>query len=264
MFEHHEAISKAKHKAKAATWQVRALLDGRPGDLQPLSIDQHLRMLDLQDDGAHERNAWLGLVARIDQFHPDRPDDWRYLAQAGPRFRVLLIGGDDATRIEERLQLARPVLPNKTLVAVINRCDARQVAHMLRSGADDVFRVGMDPLEARARLQGLLRREQMRSSARPAAPARKSFSQADRLASRYGLSQVEAEMLDVLVQRANELVPYADLRLEKAGYARNASLKSLAVRIHHLRWKVGEEWTIRNVRGRGYRLEAAAPSAGIY
>lgn len=258
MFQHHEAIRKAKHDAGQAQGNVHALFHGELDPILAGAVDQHLRMLDLQDEGARERNVWIELVARIDQFHPERQDDWRYLAQAGPRFRLLLIGGDDPAAIEERLQLAREVLPNKVLVAVVNRCNASDIAQLLRCGADDVFRVGMDPLEARARLQGMLRRDKIRNTGQAAVPEASQQSwQAGALASRYGLSQTEGEMLAVLLSRQDQLVPYSALQFEPRDGGEARSRKSLTVRVHHLRSKIADEWVIHNVRRHGYILKAA-------
>lgn len=260
MFQHHEAIRKAKHDAGQAQGNVHALFHGELDPIQAGAVDQHLRMLDLQDEGARERNVWIELVARIDQFHPERQDDWRYLAQAGPRFRLLLIGGDDPAAIEERLQLAREVLPNKVLVAVVNRCNASDIAQLLRCGADDVFRVGMDPLEARARLQGMLRRDKLRTMGRtPLSDASEQSGEVGRLMSRYGLSRTEGEMLAVLLTHRDQPVPYAALQSEQQGAGEPRSLKSIAVRVHHLRTKVADDWVIENVRRHGYVLKAALP-----
>ncbi len=258
MFQHHEAIRKAKQGADQMQGNVHALFRGEPGSFQTSAIDQHLRMLDLQDEGSRERAVWFELVARVDQFHPDKQDDWRYLAQAGPRFRLLLIGGNDPAVMEERLRLAREVLPNKVLVAVINRCDAKDVARLLQSGADDVFRIGMDPLEARARLQGMLRRDKIRSMGQaPLLEASQQSWQAGALASRYGLSQTEGEMLAILLARRDQLVPYSALHFEQQDGCETRSRKSLTVRVHHLRSKVADDWVIHNVRRHGYILKAA-------
>jgi len=148
------------------------------------------------------------------------------------------------------------------IIMLTARTEEQDRVFGLEAGADDYLPKPFRPRELLARIRAVLRRTGQVSGAAPAVveagalrlnPATREAWIGERPLSLTGF---EFEILDVLSRSAGRVVSRDEL--SAVLYQRQATPyeRSLDVHIHHLRQKLGDDCTIRTVRGVGYLFAA--------
>lgn len=154
---------------------------------------------------------------------------------------------------------------NVPILVLTARDDERSVVLGLRSGADDYLVKPVKLVELLARIEAVTRRAG-RSSGAPQHAIVLDDLDIDldrRIASKAGaplpLTATEFELLALLARHAGSVVTREQILDALWGDAFLASSRSLDVHLTGLRAKLQKPGFIINVRGVGYRVEAAAP-----
>lgn len=231
----------------SANFAVNQQISRRP-------FGHHLRLLDMDGPDAEARRRWLQKVVNVEQVYELGMGDTCYLAQASATFSLLLFSGSDTTELASHLRSVRGTLPSKILVPLLSWNCREDAARLLMAGADDVLHKDMDTSEAKLRLLSLLHRRKWRSTRSRNHAARNRECQLASIATRFELSAKEAEVLESLLNGRDKVVPYAQF-VSKSLLDSDKGHKGLALIVHRLRSKLGTDWVIRNVRGKGYFLE---------
>lgn len=126
----------------------------------------------------------------------------------------------------------------------------------LQAGADDYMSKPFDLTELAARLHSLIRRAAGRATqiiqhgSLQFDPGTLQVSMNNKP---INLSRREITVLETLLQHPGRVVTAAQLQDRLYGWAEGIESNAVAVHIHNLRRKLGEDW-IETVRGMGYRL----------
>lgn len=126
----------------------------------------------------------------------------------------------------------------------------------LQAGADDYMSKPFDLTELAARLHSLIRRAAGRATqiiqhgSLQFDPGTLQVSMNNKP---LNLSRREITVLETLLQHPGRVVTAAQLQDRLYGWAEGIESNAVAVHIHNLRRKLGEDW-IETVRGMGYRL----------
>lgn len=132
----------------------------------------------------------------------------------------------------------------------------------LQAGADDYLSKPFDLTELAARLHSLVRRSAGRATHTiqhgdlQFNPQTLQVTLKDKT---LNLSRREVTVLDTLLQQPGRVVTSAQLQDRLYGWAEGIESNAVAVHIHNLRRKLGDEWIV-TVRGVGYRLGAVNES----
>ncbi|RAX16204.1 response regulator [Pseudarthrobacter sp. AG30] len=179
-------------------------------------------------------------------------------------FRVILLdlGLPDMDGLEVLRKLRQ--VTDVPILILTARDDERSVVLGLRSGADDYLVKPVKLVELLARIEAVTRRAG-RSRGTPQEVivlGDVEIDLAKRTASRAGepvpLTATEFELLALLASHAGSVVTREQILDALWGDAFLASSRSLDVHLTGLRAKLGKPGFIINVRGVGYRVEAAA------
>jgi DNA-binding response OmpR family regulator len=181
------------------------------------------------------------------------------------KFQVILLdlGLPDMDGLEVLRKLRQ--VTDVPILILTARDDERSVVLGLRSGADDYLVKPVKLVELLARIEAVTRR----SGRRRGTPqevivlddveidlARRSASKAGQP---LALTATEFELLALLARHAGSVVTREQILDALWGDAFLASSRSLDVHLTGLRAKLQKPGFIINVRGVGYRVEAAAP-----
>jgi DNA-binding response OmpR family regulator len=222
------------------------------------SIDEfgRVRIIELADKTARERSEWLSQVINCDQRFSYNESNQAYLCQARNSFDVILISGDDDTRIRAILREFRILLPSKMVVIVLTRYNISKSVSFLKAGAADVFDCSMPACEAICRLNAIIRRIRW-SNERQQRIDTDEWAERARIG-RFCVADVtpmEKRILYALYEKKHGVVPYYLLASRAKSTASSYNgYKCLHVMIHHLRKKLVSGVEIVNVRGMGYRM----------
>ncbi|MGX5715964.1 response regulator transcription factor [Arthrobacter sp. MAHUQ-56] len=180
-------------------------------------------------------------------------------------FRLILLdlGLPDMDGLEVLRKLRQ--VTDVPILVLTARDDERSVVLGLRSGADDYLVKPVKLVELLARIEAVTRRAG-RSSGVPQHTIVLDDLDIDldrRVASKAGaplpLTATEFELLALLARHAGSVVTREQILDALWGDAFLASSRSLDVHLTGLRAKLQKPGFIINVRGVGYRVEAAAP-----
>lgn len=180
-------------------------------------------------------------------------------------FRLILLdlGLPDMDGLEVLRKLRQ--VTDVPILVLTARDDERSVVLGLRSGADDYLVKPVKLVELLARIEAVTRRAG-RSSGAPQHTIVLDDLDIDldrRVASKAGaplpLTATEFELLALLARHAGSVVTREQILDALWGDAFLASSRSLDVHLTGLRAKLQKPGFIINVRGVGYRVEAAAP-----
>jgi two-component system response regulator QseB len=133
------------------------------------------------------------------------------------------------------LQWSRQQKKTAAVVIITARDDVKSRVAGLDAGADDYLVKPFDLDELAARLRAITRRSAGRAQS-------------------LGLTAKEYALLAALMREPGRLVTRAELEEQLYGWGEEIASNSVEVHIHNLRRKLGEDF-IRNVRGRGYRVD---------
>ncbi len=198
------------------------------------------------------------------QIAPDRVKALALLSTAHPDLVLVDVNGEtlslvDAIRSGEGL--AGRIDPDVPLIVLSRDADRLQRIRVLERGGDDIVRKPFAYPELRARIAAVLRRSQMRRSARilRAGPiAIEVRSRAVRVADRpVELSAKEYELLITLAGEPTRVFTRAELMRAVWGRETFGRSRTLDSHAHRLRRKLcgdGEDRLVVNVWGVGYRL----------
>jgi DNA-binding response OmpR family regulator len=191
---------------------------------------------------------------------------------ASERFDVVLLdlglpaGPADAHGPRDGLDVLRALRARRdaTPVIVLTARDARgDKVSGLDAGADDYLVKPFDLDELHARIRAVVRRHAGRAEPLMA-HAGITLDPATRQVTKDGaavlLSAREFAVLEALLQRPGALLSRAQLEDRLYGWGEEIESNAVSVYIHQLRRKLGAD-VIRTVRGVGYYLGAAGPSA---
>jgi two-component system response regulator CpxR len=204
-----------------------------------------------------------------------RGDEGLARARAGEHSLVVLdvmMPGMNGFELLRRLRAEGSAVPVLMLTARGEDVD-RIVG--LEIGADDYLPKPFNPRELVARIQAILRRVRTRAAAGPAAPERIAVGDVEvdtgtRHVRRAGraveLTNVEYEILVLLLQAAGRVVRREELVRSALGRELSLFDRSIDMHISHLRKKlghrVGEVERIKTVRGVGYIYARQAEDKG--
>jgi two-component system, OmpR family, response regulator QseB len=145
------------------------------------------------------------------------------------------------------------------VVIITARDDVRSRIAGLDAGADDYLVKPFDLDELAARIRAVTRR----TAGRAEAIARSgdvvldaSRREVKRGEETLNLTAKEYSLLAALMREPGRLVTRAELEEQLYGWGEEIASNSVEVHIHNLRRKLGEDF-IRNVRGRGYQVDAS-------
>ena len=150
------------HKSAAIDCHVRSsgreetLSDGHHLAIQPYEIST--RILGMPDKTRAERLDWLRYVISSNDHRPLQGDIELSLTQSERQVDCLLLHGRDIRRMKQLVRRIHQLMPWKMLVCLLDDVSSKDIAELLFSGADIVFSLGMDAVEARARLRSAYRR----------------------------------------------------------------------------------------------------------
>ncbi|WP_246465404.1 hypothetical protein [Novosphingobium jiangmenense] len=207
-----------------------------------------------------ERVHWVGAWATIEQEMTYSPWNTRLLAQAGTRFDVVLVHGDEDRRVAHLLREFREVYPSKLMIAVLSHARAAERALLYRAGADAVFDLFSEGGVANAWLMNAIKRQEGLTT-EPAAGTVQSRLVA--LLGSQNFTRAEAEFIHQLEQSAGRPVSYSSLaQLTRRTKTRDPR-KSIQVMICRLNAKLQGLLKIRNVREEGYQIDSNALEAAV-
>lgn len=215
-----------------------------------------VRVIGLRDRGYAARFAvvqrWLPDASE----HTFDDNDTQVLSQASYSLDMLVLHGKDIDRMGRILKGWRSVLPSKVLVAVVATSDAHERSALLHSGADTVLEIEMADRLVSSWLGALLSRAAQNAQAADAAAPLVP------LPSEFGITAREQSLLDVLLRRTNDTVPYANLLSALGKPLGKESHGTLRVAICKLRKKVSSSIRIYNCTGAGYGASVLQTRAG--
>jgi DNA-binding response OmpR family regulator len=167
----------------------------------------------------------------------------------------------DGLALLRSLRARRDALP---VLVITARDTVKHRIEGLDAGADDYLVKPFDLDELAARVRALLRRAAGRAEPLVAHgpltidPAKREV----RLrGAAVALSAKEYALVAALTERPGIILSRAQLEERLYGWGEEVSSNAVEVHVHNLRRKLGEE-TIRNVRGVGYTIDAAADADG--
>jgi two-component system, OmpR family, response regulator QseB len=147
---------------------------------------------------------------------------------------------------------------HKTAVVIITaRDDVRSRIAGLDAGADDYLVKPFDLDELAARIRAVTRRTAGRAESIARSgdvvldASRREVKRGDEA---LNLTAKEYALLAALMREPGRLVTRAELEEQLYGWGEEIASNSVEVHIHNLRRKLGEDF-VRNVRGRGYRVD---------
>lgn len=227
-----------------------AVLDGSP----------LVRVIGLPGRTYDERVHWIATWANVEREMTYSPWNTGLLAQAGTRFDVILVHGDEDRRVGHLLREFREVYPSKLMIAVLSHARAAERALLYRAGADAVYDLFSEGGVADAWLASALKRQDS-FTAVPATAVSQSRLLA--LLGAHSFTRAEAEFIHLLEQSAGRPVSYTILgqmtRRARTGDPR----KSIQVMICRLNAKLSGLLKIRNVREEGYQIDGEALEAAL-
>jgi DNA-binding CsgD family transcriptional regulator len=134
-----------------------------------------VRVIGLPGRTYDDRVHWVGAWATIEQEMTYSPWNTRLLAQAGMRFDVVLVHGDEDRRVAHLLREFREVYPSKLMIAVLSHARAAERALLYRAGADAVFDLFSEGGVASAWLLNAIKRQEGLMVERPVPTSRASL-----------------------------------------------------------------------------------------
>lgn len=225
------------------------------------------RILGLADKSRSQRLQWLQNVISSLDHRLIREDIELSLAQAENQFDCLIIHGRDFRRMGQLVRRIHKLMPGKLLACLLDDATSKEAAEMLVGGADIVFSLRMDHVEARARLRSAYRRhaglfDQWLDANVGGGTA------IDPLVLRKAESEVpfkslrrrERLIFKALLAKAGQLVTYEELEkvISLSMSANIASCKdvrkALKIAISRVRSILPDDLGVSNKSGRGYTL----------
>ena len=216
-----------------------------------------VRVVGLRDKGYARRRATVQRWLPHASDHAFDENDTQVLSQAVRPFAMLVLHGKDVDRMSRIIKGWRSVLPSKVLVAVVDASVARDRSALLQSGCDAVLETDMADVLVVSWLGALLSRAlQTEPAVEVAAPP---FS----LPPELGITPREQSLLELLLRRANETVPYAHLLAVLDKPLGEEGQGALRVAICNLRKKVASCIRIYNSTGAGYGARVLQAGAAL-
>lgn len=227
-----------------------SLMDGAP----------LVRVIGLPGRTFDKRVHWVAEWANVEREMTYSPWSAGLLAQAGTRFDVVLVHGDEDRRVAHLLREFREVYPSKLMIAVLSHARAAERSLLYRAGADSVFDLFSEGEVAQAWLANAIRRQED-FTATPAKAA--AHSRLVAMLGSHSFTRAEVEFVNLLEQSAGRPVSYAALaQLTRRTTTRNPR-KSIQVLICRLNVKLAGLLKIRNVRDEGYQIDSDALEIAI-
>lgn len=217
-----------------------------------------IRLLEFPDRTCAARRMWLDQVLLVAQVHKISSSNEVHYAQASKPFKMMLISGDDISRVLRVIRDIRQSLPNKILIPVVSCCVPGNSAHLLNSGADDVFHLGMSKQEAEARLNALNRRLNWRQEADYKHAKNKELAllteQKIRACLENNVTDQQFAILKVLWNSMNNFITPRTLQVAGSMHSQPMSKKALHVAVHLIRRKIKQNYIIETGPDGKYRL----------
>lgn len=219
-----------------------------------------VRVIGLPGRTYDERVHWVAAWANVEREMTYSPWNTVLLAQAGTRFDVILVHGDEDRRVAHLLREFREVYPSKLMIAVLSHARAAERALLYRAGADAVYDLFSEGGVADAWLASAMKRQDSFA----AVPAKAvSHSRLVALLGAHSFTRAEAEFIHLLEQSAGRPVSYTTLG-QMTRRAKTADpRKSIQVMICRLNAKLSGLLKIRNVREEGYQIDSEALEAAV-
>lgn len=120
--------------------------------------DVAVRIVGLRDRNFTRRLDWIADLFPTGEVFAYDGLDFRCFAQAGSGFEVLLLHGDDTSRMSAIVRRWRQLLPSKLFLALCSSRSAAKTAVLLNAGADMVFGLDTPHTLASAQVAALLSR----------------------------------------------------------------------------------------------------------
>lgn len=171
-------------------------------------------------------------------------------------YDVLFVSGNDPRRMSKLVRLYRPVLADKTKIAVLARSTPPERALLLNGGFDDVFDLRTNPIEARCRVLAHVRRYDVHRRKIADQELRRTNTQRSDNMQFFTrkLTRVETDIFNKLLASLNRPVPLQDLCARPTSDDGPLSHKSLQVFICRIRRKLIPGLKIRLSGSDGYQL----------
>jgi len=246
-----------------------SLVPDAPFDAVLTAQELGVRYLTVNDRFRDDRAAWTNAIFPDAETYPFSFFGRAISPARATAFDVLIIGGNDMTKIASQLR-AHDVLLHQVIKIALG-CDLgpMQRAQALAAGFDDVFDAArMQPEEAVARLRGIHRRYAL-NAARLSRELNEASVRSQQLAKQavvfgyvaFGmrLSRPEYQLLSLLASNRGETVRYLALRNAMGNHHETPSFEHLKVSICLLRKKLRPGIKIIATTNRGYRLDHPNP-----
>lgn len=221
--------------------------------------EMRARYLSINDQNAEARTHWLGRVFHFIEEFVYSENDTRFVSAAETDYDVLVIGGNDATRVAAIYKKNRQILQRRLVVGLMKGSNPHRRARVIFSGLDDVLDIERtEPAEAIARIRAMRLRYAMREvQQRMEASSRSTLAavaEVDRL------SPKERALLEILVERKGTHASHARLCAVGSRTHDQLSEKNLKVSISTLRRKLKPGVRIEARPQQGYALLVASGS----
>ncbi|MEY4720862.1 MAG: hypothetical protein RIQ46_587 [Pseudomonadota bacterium] len=247
----------------AAAGTVTALASSEPVERASLDILEDVevfkqaiasvRVVKIRDNVATERDDWLRKSFPGHLSFEFAEDDTSAVSTVDRDFNVLVMAGNDITRMRQFITQNQAILMNRVKICLMRASNARRRAQALMAGFDDVFDLGRTrPLEASVRTFAIWNRYQIAQTHNNAHAALqlalRSVCKPDRITPR------QQRCLEGLVEANGKLVGYRQLCDRIGAGEAPISDANLKVIICHLRKQLLPGCSIRAEHGVGYRL----------
>lgn len=225
-------------------------------DRRIATSEMRARYLCDNDGSSLARATWLREVFQAFQEQATSNGAVVVLPTVPEDFDVLVVGGDDAGRMAEIVTTHKALLARRLKIALVARSQPNARAHLLVAGFDDVMDVGkVHPEEGMARLRAMWRRYNIRTAAEDEALHKRQTM--NRAAHLELLNKREACIIEMLVKRGGECVPYKTMMETVSEYHEPISFAHLKTLVSNLRKKLKDGARIQSRQDVGYYLSLA-------
>lgn len=171
---------------------------------------------------------------------------------------VLIIHGDDRSRLANWVKTARSHCPSVILIVVMTVAMSDTIVNLLCKGADEVFDISTNYLEASAKMERLSSRFFSEQSYKNIINITSEIS--DEIIRNEVVIKnptlTQGVLLNSLYCAVNKVVPYSILLRQIGKLRTNSNLGLLKVHISHIRSILGSRWKIVNFTNEGYQLKS--------